>query len=42
MSFYLVVNLVGQSETRIKHGQEETFDFQSGIQLGLNDLDGIQ
>ena len=42
MSFHFIIYLIGQSEARIKHGQKETFYFQSGVQLGFYNLDGVQ
>ena len=42
MTLYLVENLVGQTQTRVIHCQEETFNLQFRIQLLLDNLNGIQ
>ena len=42
VAFYFIVYLVGLSQARIVHGQQESFDFECGVQLGLDDFDGVQ
>ena len=42
VTFHLVVDLVGQSEAAVIHGQEEPFYLESWVELALNDLDGVE
>ena len=42
MLFYLIINLVGQTQAAVIHGQQETFDFQRRIELGFDNLDRIE
>ena len=40
--FHFIVNLVGLAQTRVVHRQQEAFDFEGRVQLGLDDFNGIQ
>ena len=42
VAFHLVVYLVGLAQPRVIHGQQESLDFECGVQLGLDDFDGVQ
>ena len=42
VTFHLVVNLVGQTQTGIVHREQETLDFQFRVQFALDNLDGIE
>ena len=42
MTFHLVVDLVGQTQTTVVHRQQESLDLQLRIQFALDDLDGVQ
>ena len=42
MSFYFIVNLVGQTETGVVHREQESFYFKSGVQFFLYNLDGVE
>ena len=37
-----LVDLVGQTQTAVVHGQQEAFYLQFGIQLALDDADGVE
>ena len=34
--------MVGQTQTAVVHGQEESLDFQLRVELALDDLDGVE
>ena len=42
MALHFIVNLVGLAQARVVHRQEEAFDFECGVQLGLDDFNGVQ
>ena len=42
MAFHLFIHLVAQSQTVVKHRQQEAFDLQLRIQFRFDDLDRIQ
>lgn len=42
MSLQLFINLIGESQTRIIHCQQETFDFKMRVELRLYDADGVE
>ena len=42
VALYLVINLVGQTQTGVLHRQQETFNLELRIQLSLDNLDGVQ
>ena len=42
VAFHFVVDLVGLSQARVVHRQQEAFDFEGRVQLRLDDLDGVQ
>ena len=42
MAFQLLVNLVGQAQTRIIHREKEPLYFKPGIQFRLDDADGVK
>ena len=39
---HLVEHLVAQAEARVVHREQEAFDAESGVELRLDDLDGIE
>src|SRR3989338_1092601 len=39
--FHFVNNLIGQTQTRIVHGEKNTLNFQILIETTLNDFDGV-
>ena len=42
VALYFVVNLVGKTQTRVVHRQQEALDFQFRIELTLDDTDGVE
>ena len=42
MSAYLIVHLCGESQASIVHGKKESFDAQCGIEVGFDNLDGVE
>ena len=42
MAFHLVVDLVGQAQTTVVHGQQESLDLQFRVEFALDDLDGVE
>ena len=41
VTFHIAINLIGQTEARIIHCQEEPFNFKVWVQLRFNNSDGI-
>ena len=42
MFFHFIINLVGQTQAAVIHGQQETFDFQRRVEFGFDNLDRIE
>ena len=42
VAFDLLENLVGKSESRIIHCEEESFYFECGIEFRLDDFNGVE
>ena len=42
VALYLVINLVGQTQTTIVHGKQESLDFQHWVQLVFDNLDCVE
>lgn len=42
MLFQFFINLVAQSQTGVVHGEQETFDFEVGVEPRLDELDGVE
>ena len=42
VALQLLINLVGEPETGVIHGEQEALDAQAGIELGLDDADGVE
>ena len=41
MAFEFFIDLVGQAQTCVIHCQQESFDFKTWIEFGLDDADGV-
>ena len=42
MPLHLIVDLIGQTQAAVVHGQQETFNLQLLVELTLNNFDGAQ
>ena len=42
VALHLIVNLVGKAKTTVVHGEQETFDLELGVELALDNLDGVE